>query len=178
MNKNTKNNISHFFEGLVAADAAHFYDCLDAIVNKMIEHPAMLEEGKAGDATECFNTVLKGGFFSGNAKDARRTRCVAEVLYKFSITVHPTKSNLNKHPVGWKALNKDARGWCLDMLTREIPAGLSVPALNDILTAKWLVTKIMRDGGLFPTPAAVVSPQRDPLHMTTPEDMLDRPIDE
>jgi hypothetical protein len=64
------------------------------------------------------------------------------------------------------------------MLTCEPPPNLSKPALDDILTAKWLVTKIMRDSGLLLTHAVAVSPQRDPLHRTTPPDVLEGPVDE
>ena len=176
-------NIQLHFEKLVASSPVDFEDKLKELLKAFIADPSLYEKP---DAAGCFNKILRGGCvslgdpprFSGSSDDARRARCTAEILCEFSRSDHPTESNHSPHPVGWKALSKDARGWCVNMLTCELPTGLSKPAVDDILTAKWLVTKIMRDGGLLPVHTTAVDPQRDPLHRPKPEDTLDYPVDE
>ena len=63
----------------------------------------------------------------------------------------------------------------MDMRT----AARSSPAsVDDILTAKWLVTKIMRDGGLLLAHTTAVSPPRDPLHSPNPIDVINHPVND
>ena len=119
--KNTKNGLGQLLERLVAADANHFDECLNAIVNEMMKCRAMFEEG---EADECFDPILEGWHPTDNlAEDmAWRVYCVAAVLHAIATRFKNAETiGKNSHPYGWPALSQNAKRWCRTVIVMGSP---------------------------------------------------------
>ena len=166
-----KEAIANEFEKLVTTTPEQFDSNLATVVQAFLDANSMYEIGES----DCFNPILLSGcftlaippLFDGELKEAHRVRCTAAVLYEISL-----KAKNDFKPLGWSALNLDAKGFCRNLLKCELPSTISGAAVRELSTAKSLVGRLVDDAELLPMDG------REPLQRVEPSRMLDKQIDE
>lgn len=168
MNKET---IAKNFEELVATTLEQFDLKLAAVVQAFLNASSIYDKGES----DCFDPILPSGcftlatppLFGGELKEAHRVRCTAAVLYEISL-----KAKNNLKPLGWSALNLDAKGFCRNLLKCDLPSKISDAAVRELFAAKSLAGRLVDDVGLLPMT------NREQLLRIEPTNTLDDSIDE
>jgi hypothetical protein len=120
-----------------------------------------------GKDIKCFNAILKSVtstplMFKGSVEEVHQLRCTAAVLLEISNQEEETVSNQNLHRHGWDALNRDAKGKCIWVLTCEASPEASESALRELVSAKALIGRLVA-GGNRPSTTMLKVTDRDPI---------------
>jgi hypothetical protein len=157
------------FKNLILARSKADIQELLAKVVEAFNHSHGGRELDASDCNDLFNPILKGRFefdltlqssppvFLGTADEAHEILCTALVLQKLGM-----ERGENGLPMGWSALNRDAKGWVISLLTCSVPQSCPESILRSLFDAKGVVAEIVKTR-LPMEPRAEISARRSKI---------------